>query len=97
MYFLSIQAENHGMDALKYAARREQMVMPDINLPTTTDSTLDSLQLHPVSIMYIQSFGMTDAGTPLKVQDDENCLSNAVSLLLSGCAELSRVSRKNLP
>ena len=71
MYFLSIQAANDGMDALNYAARREQMVIPDINLPTTTDSTLDSLQLDPVSIMYIQSFGMTDAGTPLKFKTME--------------------------
>jgi hypothetical protein len=77
------------MDALKYAARRQQMVMPDINLPTTADSTLDILQLDPVSIMYIQSFGMRDAGPRLNVQDDGNCLFNAVSVLLSGCEELS--------
>jgi hypothetical protein len=54
LYFLFSQAANDGMDALKYAARRQQMVMPDINLPTTTDSTLDSLQLDPVSIMYTE-------------------------------------------
>jgi hypothetical protein len=34
LYFLFSQAANDGMDALKYAARRQQMAMPDINLPT---------------------------------------------------------------
>ena len=78
-------------ESLKYAARRELLLMPAFTVPDNLPP-LRSKPVDTVSVMYLQSLGLY-IGTPLRVNADGNCLFNSISTLLYGHEDKARELR----